>query len=130
MSNPPGPRNGVVSTTTLMVCITTLTCFVGALALVAFLFSPESRDPTVLVATLVSVLAPTIAALVTLTRVGNVSEQVSDVAEDTHKLANGLGDSKIRAAVAEVLPDHLIDPAAKSQLELDKLQRLLPEEHK
>lgn len=129
MSTPHATRSGgPLSTTTLMVCITTLVCFVVGVAALVWVFSPEGNDPTVLVATIVGTLAPTIASLAALVRMGAVSEQVADVAEDTNKLANGLGDSKIRAAVADVLPDHMIDPASRQLVERDRMRRLLPNE--
>jgi hypothetical protein len=58
-----------------------------------------------------------------------VSTQVADVAADTTKLANGLGDSKIRAAVADVLHDDLVDPEAREQLAADRERLGDPEEH-
>lgn len=119
-----------ISGTVLLMCITSLTCFVVGIAAVVWLFAPEGSDPTVLVSTLVGTLAPTIAVMGALARLSSVSDQVADVAEDTNKLANGLGDAKIRAAVADVLPDHMIDPQARPLIEADRMRRLLPEDHK
>jgi hypothetical protein len=124
------PKPAAISGNVLLLCITLLTCFVVATAALVWLFAPSGSDPTVLVSTLVGTLAPTIAVLGALARLGTVSEQVADVAEDTNKLANGLGDSKIRAAVADVLPDHMIDPASRQLVEADRLRRLLPEDHR
>jgi hypothetical protein len=103
--------------------------FTSGLAALVWVFSPEGNDPTVLVSTLAGTLAPTIAVMAALARIGGVSDQVSDVAEDANKMANGLGDSKIRAAVADVLPDHMIDPESRQLVERDRLARLMPEDH-
>jgi hypothetical protein len=123
------PKSAAISGTVLLVCITTMMCFVVGIAALVWIFAPGGNDPTVLVSTLVGTLAPTIAVMAALAKIGNVSEQVADVAEDANKMANGLGDSKIRAAVADVLPDHLIDPASRQLVESDRLRRLMPEEH-
>lgn len=47
-------------------------------------------------------------------------EQVKGTVED---LSNGKMDAKIRAGVADVLGEHLIDPAARAQLETDRTIR-------
>lgn len=120
----------MTSTSVLLVCVTVLVSVVVGASSLVFIFAPSGTDPTVLAATLVGTLAPTIAALGAMVKIGGVSSQVSDMAQDTDKLANGLGDAKIRAAIAEVLPDHLIDPSVKPQLEADRLRRLMPEEHR
>lgn len=124
------PSSSAISGTVLLVCISAVACFTIAAATCAWLFAPDGRDPTILVSTIVGTLAPTLAILAALAKLGNVSEQVADVAQDAELMKNGLGDSKIRAAVADVLPDHLIDPASRQLVEADRLRRLLPEEHK
>lgn len=113
----------------MLICVTVLVAIVVAGAVAAYIFGPEDGESSSLITTIVAVLAPTVAAMAAVIKVGAVSGQVADVQEDTTKLANGLGDAKIRAAMADVLPDHLVDPAAKPQLEADRLRRLLPEEH-
>lgn len=117
-------------TAILLVCVTVLVCVVVTASALVYVFAPSGTDLPSLTTTLVGALAPTIAAMVAVIKVGGVANQVADVAEDTNKLANGMGDAKIRAAVADVLPDHLIDTGAKPQLEADRLRRALPEEHR
>lgn len=90
-------------TMTLVVCVTALVCFFGLLAVVVFVFAPSGRDTSTLVALLFAQLAPTIAALVAVIGVRGVDAKVADVASDTERLANGLGDAKFRQAVAEVV---------------------------
>lgn len=82
----------------------TLTCVV----LLAVLAPPDRLDG--LVIQVIGVIAPTLAILATVQQVKNVGERVDKVAEDTHALSNGLLDAKVRSGVAEVLPDHLVDP--------------------
>lgn len=126
MTNPTAARSDTV---VLLICVTVLVSIVVAVAALVWVFSPPGVDPTPVVATLVATLPPTIAGMAAVVKVGGVSSQVADVQEDTNRLANGLGDSKIRAAVADVLPDHLVDPAVKPQLEADRLRRAVPEDH-
>lgn len=127
MSTPHPSTTG--DTAILLICVTVLVSIIGVISAAVFILADENHDPTVLCATLVGTLAPTIAAMAAVVKVAGVSAQVSDVAEDTNKMANGLGDSKIRAAMADVLPDHMVDPAAMPQLEADRLRRVLPEDH-
>lgn len=55
----------------------------------------------------------------TLVNLGR-TEQIKDT---VHDLANGRMDAKIRAGVADVLADHLIDPTAGAQLDVDRARR-------
>lgn len=85
---------------------------------------------TLAAATLVSALAPgsgdvsailgaggtMIVAVVTLGRTGQIKGTIDD-------LANGKMDAKIRAGVADVLADHLVDEGAKPQLARDRAVR-------
>jgi hypothetical protein len=54
-------------------------------------------------------LAPTAAVLAAMRQTAGVEDKLNGVRRDTHALTNGLLDSKVRAGVAEVLPDHLVD---------------------
>lgn len=60
-------------------------------------------DASAYIPAVLAAVTPTIAVLVTL-------REVAGVKADTHALTNGLLDSKVRAGVAEVLPDELVDP--------------------
>lgn len=115
-----------VSTTVLMACATILFCFVTAAVVVVFLAVPEGANTGSLIAILTGQLAPTLATLFTLVKLSTVQVQVRDVATDTDKLANGYGDAKIREAVADVLPEHMVDPAVRQQIELARTRRVTP----
>lgn len=115
--------------TILLLCATVLVGIVVGASALAFILAPDGRDPTILVTALVAVLAPTIASLAAVVKVGGVSAQVADVAADTERLSNGLGDAKIRAAVADVLPDHMVDPGVQAQLAVDRERIGKPEDH-
>ena len=67
-------------------------------------------------APLIGLVGPTVATLAVLGKVNNIDQRTED-------LTNGLMDAKLRAGVADVLPDHLIDPGAKDQLEADRARR-------
>lgn len=123
-NNPPA-----ISYTVLMVCVVVLVCFMAACAVAVFLAAPEGANTFSLIALLIGSVPATVASLVGLVKISGVAEQMTDVQADTNALTNGLGDAKLRAAVADVLHPNLVDPAIKTQLEADKLHRLMPEEH-
>lgn len=116
-------------TAVLLVCVTILVAVVVVAAALAFVLAPGDRDPTILVTAIVGSIPATIAAMAAVIKVGTVSAQVADVAADTNKLANGLGDAKIRTAVADVLPDHMVDPEIQEQLRADRARIGVPEDH-
>lgn len=65
-----------------------------------------------------------IAGLVAVTRKQEeTARQLDDVKRDVTYLANGGMDAKVRAGVADVLPDHLLDPEAAEQIEADRAYR-------
>jgi len=64
----------------------------------------------------VGLLVSLITTLVNLGRTEQIKETV-------HDLANGRMDAKIRAGVADVLANHLIDPTAGAQLDVDRARR-------
>lgn len=92
-------------TITLVVCVTVLVCFFGALAVLCFILAPADRDTSTIIALLFAQLAPTITAVVAVLQVRNVDAKVQNVAHDTERLANGLGDAKFRQAVASVVDE-------------------------
>lgn len=109
--------------TVLVVGVIIVFCFTVAAVVAISVAVPEGANKGSLVAILMGSLAPTIASLVALAKVSSVSGTVDQVAEDTTKLTNGLMDSKIRAAVADVLPAHLVDPNARAQIASDVERR-------
>lgn len=62
-------------------------------------------------------------ALIALDKVVKVDEKLDEVGRQTTDLTNGLLDAKVRAAVADVLAPHMVDPAAEQQLVSDRLRR-------
>lgn len=95
-------------------------CFVVAACVAVFIAAPEGANTGSLVAILIGSLAPTLASLGVLAKVNNTDAKVDRVADDTYRLTNGLLDAKVRAGVADVLPDHLIDPEARDQIVEDR----------
>ena len=90
-------------------------------ATVVLVLSPE-RD----VGPLIGVLAPTIAALGALAQVSRISGKVENVEHHVEGLSNGLMDAKIRASVADVIPDdHLDNEYVRRQLAADRMRRKL-----
>lgn len=85
--------------------------FIGTMATVVLLvvFAPEERAGA-LVAQVIGASAPVLAVLAAMRQVAAVDHKVSQVERDTHALTNGLLDAKVRAGVAEVLPDDQLDP--------------------
>lgn len=99
-------------------------CFVVAACVVVFVAAPEGANTGSLIAILVGSLAPTLASL-------GVLAKVNRVADDTYRLTNGLLDAKVRAAIADTTPEHMLDPDyVDQQLHADRRvrdQQHLPE---
>lgn len=91
-------------------------CFVVSAVVVIAIAVPEGGNPGSLIALLLGAFASTIPALATLAKVGGVEKRVED-------LSNGLMDSKVRAGVADVVADHLIDPTVHARLVDDRARR-------
>lgn len=85
--------------------------FVTTMATVVAMVLVADADTTaVLVATVLPQLGAIAAVLVNLRATTEVGARVKRVEDDTHALTNGLLDSKVRAGVAEVVHDELLDP--------------------
>lgn len=109
------PPTAVVYAAAAMFC-TTLLC-----ATVVSVF--VETDTGVLVAQLLGALAIGLPAVIGVAKMYEVASKQDRAVEGVDKLRNGEMDSKLRAAVAEILQPHLIDPAAKPQLEIDRAVR-------
>lgn len=81
----------------------------AAITAVALLYRGD--DTAAMVASLLAAVGPTVAVLAAMRQQSMTADTVRRVERDTHALTNGLLDSKVRAGVAEVLPDELVDPA-------------------
>ncbi len=82
--------------------------------------APAGEDRRTVVLQMLGILAPTLAVLVTLQQVGRVESRVTEVAQDTHDLTNGLLERKVRTGVADVLHPNLVDPATAGQVAEDR----------
>lgn len=107
------PARPVVSSTVLVVGMVVVFCFTLAAVVVITVAVPNGANTGSLIAILIGTLAPTLATLVSLAKMGKVSAQVDE-------LGNGLMQAKVRTALADVLQAHLIDPAAAPQLAEDR----------
>ena len=94
--------------------------FVVCIASVVLLRLFAEGEATTTITAILATLPATVAVVAALVRVEQMGTTVNKVEHDTHRLVNGLMDSKIRAGVADVLPDDLVDPAARDQLENDR----------
>lgn len=98
-------------------------CFVVAACVAVFIAAPEGANTGSLITLLLGSLASTLASLGVLAKVNQTEAKVDRVADDTYRLTNGLLDAKVRAGVADVLPDHMIDPDARTLIEGDRKMR-------
>lgn len=122
LPTPPG-RSSAVSGTVLAVVVGAVFCFTVAGVVGLVIAAPEGANVEQTVTILLGSLASTIAALVALVKVNSVGGTVDQVARDTTALTNGLMDAKIRAAVADVLSPHLVDPEMSDRLAVDRETR-------
>lgn len=114
MSAPLPPAR--LSATAIVVCVTVaFVVSVTGSTVIAVLV----EDPATLIGLVVAPLATFVPSLLILVKLGGQEERLDKVAADTTDLTNGVMDSKIRAAVSDVLHPNLIDPAAAEQLKRD-----------
>jgi ascorbate-specific PTS system EIIC-type component UlaA len=103
-------------------------CFTLAACVAVFIAAPEGGNTASLIAILIGALAPTLASLGVLAKVNNTDAKVDRVADDTYRLTNGLLDAKVRAGVADAMPEHMLDPDyVEGQLHVDR--RVRDEQH-
>lgn len=87
---------------------------VAAVGLVAF--APADADLGLLIGLLFTNVGTMVTGIVGLV----LTEQVRGTVDE---LANGKMDAKIRAGVADVLPDHMVDPKVRPQVARDRATR-------
>lgn len=119
MSTAPA-RKAADPTVVLLVCVTVIICFVLACVVIVFVAAPDGANTGSLVALLVAQLAPTIAAVAALSQLRRVASTAADTAADVERLANGVGDAKFRAAVADVVDPAYHAPGIDAQIEQDR----------
>jgi len=111
-----------VSGTALVLTMAAVVLFIIAAVVVIAVAVPEGGNPGSLIAILIGSLAPTLAAIAAVAKIGNVEQRVEQVAADTSDLANGRGDAKMRAAVATVIGDEQVHPDARAQVAEDRIR--------
>lgn len=103
-------------------------CFVIAAVVAVYVAAPEGANTGSLITLLIGQVAPTLVALGVLAKVNSTDAKVEQVAEDTYRLTNGLLDAKARAAIADTMPEHLLDPDyVDGQMHADR--RVRDEQH-
>jgi hypothetical protein len=109
-----GPTNGNIVWSIVAIVGLVLIC-----STLVLLLAPEAD-----VAPILGTLAPTVAALGALAQVSRMQGKVDRVDQHVEDLSNGLMDSKIRAGIADVIPDELLDDTyARHQLADDRIRR-------
>lgn len=94
----------------------------GAVVAIALAIEDGARVTSLLGLILPSCSA-VILGLLALFKLTEIKADVATVKADTTDLTNGKMDAKIRAGIADVLANHLIDPEAREQIDLDRLVR-------
>lgn len=94
------PESGKTQRTIVWAIVVLFACTLAAVvALVALV-----DDASEYVVPIIGTATTTVAVLAAM-------RSIDQVRQDTHALTNGLLDRKVRAGVADVLPDELVDPA-------------------
>lgn len=101
------PGSGKTHRTIIWAIVALVALTLASIVLLALFYTGDSLP---LITLVLSAVTPTITVLAAMRQVETVRGEVSQVRADTHALTNGLLDSKVRAGVAEVLPDQLVDP--------------------
>jgi hypothetical protein len=102
--------------TVLAVCGTVVALGTIAGLVLLVLFAPPDTDLVKLLGAIGTGLALVAGQVATLLKTRSVSRTVDE-------LNNDRMDAKIRAGVADVLPEHLIDPDVQPQLTADRARR-------
>lgn len=96
----------------VVVCLTIVAC-VAIVAIAGLVLANAGVEQ---ISTLVGLLTLMVTGGFNLAKTEKIKAQVDD-------LANGRMDAKIRAGVADVMADDLIDPAVHEQVEADRVRR-------
>lgn len=103
--------NTVLVVAAVLVVVVVIVCITA----VAIAVEDGARAAS-MIALIVGPLATLMAFLGLFANVQGIKSDVREVKQDTYDLTNGLGAAKNIEAIATVLPDHLIDPAALPQI--------------
>jgi hypothetical protein len=106
-------KGHTVKTSPVIVICSTVVA-VAAIVAIAVLVAVGSDAESI--GLLIGLVTMLVTSIVSLTR----TEQIKGTVDD---LSNGRMDAKIRAGVADVLGEHLIDPTVRDQLDVDRARR-------
>ena len=113
----------------LAIALALAACFVAVVAActVVFAINPDAAgDFATQLLTALGTIGALIAGLAQLGRKQDATDRkVDEALAGVQYLSNGGMDAKVRAGVADVLPDHLIDPQAMPLIEQDRVRREL-----
>ncbi|HSX67220.1 hypothetical protein [Nocardioides sp.] len=101
--------------TAIIVGVVAMFCTTMFGVVVVAVFAPSEQAANT-IGLILTALSTTVVGVLALAKIGSVEKTVDE-------LSNGLMDSKLRAGIADVLPDHLVDPKARPQLEQDRIRR-------
>jgi HAMP domain-containing protein len=103
-----------MKTSNVAIIATATVASIALVAVVALVASaPKDSDVGLLIGVLITGAGGMITSILTLGRTQQIQGTVDE-------LANGKMDAKIRAGVADVLADHLVDPKARAQVAQDR----------
>ncbi len=109
------------------VALAVTVCFVAVVAASTAVYAIDRDAAGDFVTPLFTALGTTVALIAGLAQLGrkqaDTERKVDEALAGVNYLSNGGMDAKVRAGVADVLPDHLIDPEAKPQIEQDRVRR-------
>jgi hypothetical protein len=116
-----------MKTTTNAVLLAIAACFVTVVAACTVVYVVDSETSAGFITPILGFTGTTLALVAGLATVARkqteTKEQLDDVKQTTDYLANGGLDAKIRAGLADLLPDHLMKPGVEDQLEQDRATR-------
>lgn len=111
----------------LAIALALAACFVAVVTActVVFAIDPDAAaDFATQLLTALGTIGALIAGLAQLGRKqADTDRKVDEALAGVNYLSNGGMDAKVRAGVADVLPDHLIDPQARPLIEQDRVRR-------
>lgn len=116
-----------MKTTTNAVLLAIAACFVTVVVACTVVYVVDSETSAGFITPILGFTGTTLALVAGLATVARkqteTKEQLDDVKQTTDYLANGGLDAKIRAGLADLLPDHMIKPGVEDQLEQDRATR-------
>lgn len=122
MTDTPPPTKTTGPTVLIVTAAVVGTVVIACITLMAIAIEDGARA-TAMIASVGGTLATLLAFFGLFINVRDLRSDVSQVKQQTTELTNGLGDSKTRAAVADVLRPELVDPAVQEQLAVDYQRR-------